>query len=226
MEARQHGRVQSLRGPHSDIQPGNSGGPLLYKNRVVGINSLKATGATTDNLNMAIPSRRILSYLPHILDERQQQLSAAIVNLAAQLNAQSLQSHLLDSVAKESAVVGDARAMETAYAEAMSCKDHSCGGVVHCDTKRYPTLRSFVRNYAHRPGFHSLFSKVSQLLHSGDYGKLRRMATGKGFDAHLCSQCESSAQSTEHLYCVSVTPEGVPPAAGFRLQGNVKLTPR
>lgn len=212
------------------IQPGNSGGPLLYKNRVVGINSLKATGATTDNLNMAIPSRRIISYLPHILDERQQQLSAAVVNLAAHLETQTLQAHLLDSVAKESAVIGHAAAMETAYAEAMSCGDHSghsCGGAVHCDSKRYPTLRSFVRNYAHRPGFHSLFSKVSQLLHSGETAKLRRMATGKGFDAHLCSQCETSAQQdTEHLYCVSPAPGKVvhSPLLGFDYKATSKLT--
>lgn len=209
------------------IQPGNSGGPLLYKNRVVGINSLKATGATTDNLNMAIPSRRILSYLPHILDERQQQLSASVANLAAHLGAQALQAHLLDSAAKESAVVGHALSMETAYAQAMACEEHSCGGVVHCDTKRYPTLRSFMRNYAHRPGFHSLFSKVSQLLNSGDYGKLRRIATGKGFDAHLCSQCETSAQQgTEHLYCVSPAPGKVvhSPLLGFDYKATSKLT--
>lgn len=176
---------------------------------------------------MAIPSRRILSYLPHILQERQEQLSAAIVNLATQLNSQPLQAHLLDSVSKQSAVVGDARAMETAYAKAMSCEDHSCGGAVHCDSKRYPTLRSFMRNYAHRPGFHSLFSKVTQVLHSGNYGKLRRMATGKGFDAHLCSQCESSAQhDTEHLYCVSPAPGNVvhSPLLGFDYKPTSKLT--
>ena len=209
------------------IQPGNSGGPLLYKNRVVGINSLKATGATTDNLNMAIPSRRIMSYLPSILDERQLQLSSGVVNLASQLGSLPIQAHLLDSVAKQSAVFGDARTMETAYAEAMACKDHSCGGHVRCDAQRYPTLRSFVRNYAHRPGFHSLFSKVSQLLHSGEKTKLRRMATGKGFDAHLCSQCEASAQQdTEHLYCVSPAPGKVvhSPMLGFDYKATSKLT--
>lgn len=212
----------------STIQPGNSGGPLLYNNRVVGINSLKATGATTDNLNMAIPSRRILSYLPHILDERQQQMSMSVANLAAYLNSQIAEEHLLDSLAKQSAVIGDPRAMSTAYAEAMSCEDHSCGGgAVHCDAKRYPTLRSFLRNYSHRPGFHKLFAKVAGTLHNGDYAKLKRMATGKGFDVHLCSQCErSAAAGTEHLYCVSAAPGKVvhSPMLGFDYKATSALT--
>lgn len=211
----------------STIQPGNSGGPLLYKDRVVGINSLKATGATTDNLNMAIPSRRILSYLPHILEEKQQQMSMSIANLAAHLNSQAAQEHLLTSLSKQSAVIGDARSMATAYAEAMSCEEHSCGGVVHCDAKRYPTLRSFVRNYSHRPGFHSLFAKVADTLHNGDYAKLRRMATGKGFDAHLCSHCERSAVAgKEHLYCVSAAPGKVvhSPLLGFDYKATSPLT--
>lgn len=211
----------------STIQPGNSGGPLLYKNCVVGINSLKATGATTDNLNMAIPSRRILSYLPHVLDEKQQQMTMSVANLAAHLNSQIAQEHLLDSLSKQSAVIGDARSMATAYAEAMSSEEHSCGGAVHCDAKRYPTLRSFMRNYSHRPGFHKLFTKVAETLHSGDYNKLRRMATGKGFDAHLCSQCETSAATgNEHLYCVSAAPGKVvhSPMLGFDYKATSPLT--
>lgn len=209
------------------IQPGNSGGPLLYKNRVVGINSLKATGATTDNLNMAIPSRRILSYLPHILDERQNAKALAVVNLAEHLQTEVAKAHLMDSLAKQTAIIGDAGSMNTAYAQAMSCEDHSCGGAVHCDAKRFPTLRSFLRNYSHRPGFHSLFSRVSQLIHNGDHEKLRRMATGKGFDAHLCAQCETSARNgTEHLYCVSAAPGKVvhSPMLGFDYKATSKLT--
>lgn len=211
------------------IQPGNSGGPLLHKNGlVVGINSMKATGQATDNLNMAIPSRRIMSYLPHMLDERQHELSAAVVQLANIASVQGMETRLLDAVAQQSAVLGDARAMQNAYAAAMSCGGNDCSAAHNTDAKMYPTLTSFIRGFSHKPGFHKLFSKVSELLHNGDAEKLHRLACAPGgFDAKLCGHCKKRALTDDQdLYCVSAVPSKLvhSPTLGFDYKASSRLT--
>jgi S1-C subfamily serine protease len=185
------------------IQPGNSGGPLLHQNRVVGINSMKATGATTDNLNMAIPSRRILSYLPALLDESQQQLAASVVGLVRRLGAQGTELHLLDAQAQEPAMLGDAEAMHTAYAAAMQCDDHACCGD---RTVPYPTLGSLVTAYAHKPGFHRLLGKVCDYLHTGNHAKLHRLVSKANLDNKLCGHCQRGAEAGGSMFCVSPVP--------------------
>ena len=186
------------------IQPGNSGGPLLFQNKAIGINSMKATGATTDNLNMAIPSRRIASYLPHLVSEEQQQLSQMMVELANHLGAQGLEAKLIEAVEKQHAIVGRGADMELAYNTAMQCESHNCSG----GDIEHPTFKSFMRAYAHKPGFHSLFSKVTHLIHTGNHKKLHNMAcrTGsKGFSEYLCQKCTAVAapQLTHKTECTS-----------------------
>lgn len=204
------------------IQPGNSGGPLLHQNRVVGINSMKATGASTDNLNMAIPSRRVLSYLPALLDEDQQQMAASVMNLVRKLGAQGTELHLLDAQAQEPAMLGDAEAMHTAYAAAMQCDDHAC-----CSTPvAHPTLSSLVTAYAHKPGFHRLLGKVCEYLHTGNHAKLHRMVTKGNLDSKLCAHCQRGAAAGDSMFCVSPVPGKLvhSPSLSFDYKPASKLT--
>ena len=218
---RVHMGASSLYIAHTaSIQQGNSGGPLCFKgSQVVGINSMKATGSCVDGLAMAIPSKRILSYLPHLLDERQYQLSAALVGLASHLGVQGVESRLLDAVAKQGVVLGNPQEMATAYREAVKgCPRESDGA-------RFPTLSSFMRGHAHKKGFHALFSKVSLLLHSGEGAKLKALASGKGFDSKLCGHCVSAGAS-ENMFCVSAAPSNIvhSPNLGFDYKASSKLT--
>ena len=44
------------------LNPGNSGGPLVYKNKIIGINASKLTSEKVDNVGFAIPIKRFLIY--------------------------------------------------------------------------------------------------------------------------------------------------------------------
>lgn len=223
------------------IQPGNSGGPLLFQGNAIGINSMKATGATTDNLNMAIPSRRIASYLPHLVSEEQTGLSVALVQLANHLDSQGLEAKLLEALEKQHAIVGRGADMQAAYNAAMQCENHTCSG----GDVEHPTLKSFMRAYAHEPGFHSLFSKVSHLLHTGNLEKVHRMAcrsgTSKGFADYLCQKCSTASaeqcdgkcgnpdyDKKRRLYasCVTAVPAAVvhSPELGFEYRPTSALS--
>ena len=208
------------------IQQGNSGGPLLnYQGHCVGINSLKATGQSVDGLQMAIPSRRILSYLPHMLmGEQQTALTQKLVRLAARLNTQGVEVQLLDTLARQHAPLGNAEMMATGYEQAMACGG-CCGD--HSDAHAYPTLASFVRGFAHKPGFHALFHKVATHLLTADHKALHEMAS-RGFDAELCGHCRRSHVNagTASLYCQSPMPAVLvhSPQLGFDYKATSALT--
>ena len=166
-----------------------------------------------------------------MLDERMQQLSMGVVQLANHLDAQGVETRLLDAVARQPAVIGDARSMETAYALAMQCGDHECCSshvAKGTDAELYPTLASFVRGFAHKPGFHKLFSKVTELLHTGEHAKLHRLACAPGgFDAKLCGHCKRRRLGdAQDLYCVSAVPAKLvhSPTLGFDYKATSKLT--
>jgi len=180
------GHSESLFLAHTaTIQPGNSGGVLLYRNKAVGINSLKATSANVDNLNMSICSRTVQNYLPHLLDgERQSELTSAVVRLAHHLRAQGLEMALLDASTKSKAYLGDPARMEAAYNSAMSL----------AVPEKHRTLADFVKTYARQPGFHSLWSKVTQLIHTGNTAKLQTMACQDTFHTKCCGYCQTSSQ--------------------------------
>ncbi len=210
------------------IQPGNSGGPLTMidpegNTRVLAINSMKATGATTDNLNMAIPSARLMSHFSELLDgERKLSLTAAMVNLANHLHSQGTELKFLETSAKSPVVLGHPRAMEEAYAQAMAMEPARTPNRRMTDARRFPTLTSFVRGWSHRPGFHRLFAKVATLLHEGKLDKVHSLATSRnGFAAKLCDHCKQAAATAETAetaavesgrsfsYCVSAVPSKV-----------------
>lgn len=182
------GHSESLFIAHTaTIQPGNSGGCLVLKGKVVGVNSLKATSQQVDNLNMSISSNVLLSYLPHLVDERQSQLSTAVVRLANRLNAQGLELSLLEASCKEASYIGDPATMETAYNDAMH------GDVTHdVVPDKHKSLSRFVKYYAARPGFHSLWSKVTYLIHTGNHAQLRNLAASNDFESLLCRHCKKS----------------------------------
>ena len=173
---------------------------------------MKGSSANVDNLNMAIPSRRILSYLPHMLDERQGVLTRKLVQLANHLGTQGAEASLLNAIGQERAIVGDARSMATAYRLAMACGG-DCGAApsargVQSDARQYPTLTAFVRGFGHKPGFHRLFAKVAHMLHSGEHGKLYKLASSPGgYNSKLCGHCQQrSVAGNESMYCVSAVP--------------------
>lgn len=169
------------------IQPGNSGGPLLYgKNNVVGINSMKATGASTDNLNMSIASNTVKSYLPHLLDESQLALSKKVVELANHLNAQGIEVAFLDAMMKENAVIGNPANMAMAYNQAV--QENEVAGITNIP-EEHKSFGGVLKKYAREPGFHKLFSTLTQLIHTADSVGLRRLATVKDMSSLLCSHC-------------------------------------
>ncbi len=45
------------------INAGNSGGPLFYKNKVVGVNSWKRVGDDIDNLAFAVHYAEVIEFL-------------------------------------------------------------------------------------------------------------------------------------------------------------------
>ena len=45
------------------ISPGNSGGPLFFENKVVGVNTLKIVWEGFEGLNFAIHYQEVLKYL-------------------------------------------------------------------------------------------------------------------------------------------------------------------
>ena len=79
---------------------------------------------------------------------------------------------------------------------------------VTTDAHQFPTLTSFVRGFAHKPGFHKLFAKVTKLLHNGEHEKLYKLASSPGgYDSKLCGHCQQrSVPGNESLYCVSPVP--------------------
>lgn len=179
------GHSESLFLAHTaTIQPGNSGGALLLQGKVVGVNSMKATSQNVDNLNMAIPSNVLVGYLPHLLDERHVDLSRAVIQLANRLNAQGLELALLDAATREASFLGEPATMETAYNEAME----SARNMI---PPAHRTLSDFVKRYAREPGFHSLWSAVSCMIHTGDQAGLRHMASGNAFEELLCKSCKT-----------------------------------
>lgn len=228
------------------IQPGNSGGPLLYKNGVVGINSMKATGASTDNLNMSIASNTVKSYLPHLLDESQLALTKKVVQLANHLNAQGVEVALLEAMMKEDAVIGNPANMKMAYASAMNSEKICCGATI---PDAHKTLRSVIMRYANEPGFHKLFSTVTNHIHTGNLVALRNLASAKNMSSLLCehcvttsarcndcggkkrtrkTQCVNTACGTSNLYetCRSAAPAKVihSPTLGFEYRPASSLT--
>lgn len=208
------------------IQQGNSGGPLLNASgNCVGINSLKATGQSVDGLQMAIPSRRILSYLPHMLmGEEQGALTQKLVRLASHLKTQGAEVQLLDALAQQHAPLGDARSMAASYTQAMACGG-CCGK--QSDAHAYPTLASFVRGFAHKPGFHALFHKVATHLLTANHTALHDMAS-RGFDTELCGHCQQShvGAGMQSLYCQSPMPAALvhSPQLGFDYKATSALT--
>lgn len=185
------GHSESLFLAHTaTIQPGNSGGALLLSGKVVGVNSLKATSQNVDNLNMAIPSNVLIGYLPHLLDERHVDLSRAVIQLANRLNAQGLELALLEAATKEASFMGDAATMETAFNKAMESNKNLI-------PPAHRTLSAFVRRYANEPGFHSLWSRVSCMIHAGDHAGLRSSAAGDTFQELLCKPCRASRKCNE-----------------------------
>lgn len=168
------------------IQPGNSGGPLLHKNGVVGINSMKATSENVDNLNMSIASNTVMSYLPHLLDETQLALSKKVVGLANHLNAQGVEVALLEAMMKEQAVIGEPANMEAAYNAAMDC-DMSCCAANIPDSHK--TLKGIIQRYANEPGFHKLFGALSYHIHTGNAQALRSMVAREDMSSMLCEHC-------------------------------------
>ena len=160
---------------------------------------MKATSQNVDNLNMAISSNVLLSYLPHLLDERQSQLSTAVVRLANRLNAQGLELPLLEASCKEASYIGDPATMETAYNDAMH------GGVTHnAVPDKHKSFSKFVTRYATRPGFHSLWSKVTYLIHTGNHAELRNLAANNNFESLLCRHCKKS-QKCKDVNCGHAT---------------------
>ena len=145
----------------------------------------------------AIPSRRVLSYLPHMLDERQGVLTRKLVQLANHLGTQGAEASLLNAIGQERAIVGDARSMATAYRLAMACGG-DCSAApsalgVQSDARQYPTLTAFVRGFGHKPGFHRLFAKVAHMLHNGEHGKLYKLASSPGgYNSKLCGHSTPS----------------------------------
>ena len=184
------GHSESLFLAHTaTIQPGNSGGALLLRGKVVGVNSLKATSQNVDNLNMSIPSNTVAAYIPHLLDERQTNLTQAVIQLANRLNAQGLEMTLLEAATKDASFLGDPATMETAYNEAMMGESAISQAMI---PTKHRTLSAFVRRYARQPGFHSLWSRVSCMIHTGDHAALRTMAVGNTFKELLCKPCKVS----------------------------------
>ena len=184
------GHSESLFLAHTaTIQPGNSGGALLLGGKLVGVNSMKATSLNVDNLNLSIPSNTVANYLPHLLDERQADLSRAVMQLANRLNAQGLEMALLEAATKAPSCLGDPATMETAYNEAMMGESVISEAMI---PMKHRTLSAFVRRYAREPGFHSLWSRVSCMIHTGDQAALRTMAAGDTFKELLCKPCKAS----------------------------------
>ena len=183
------GHSESLFLAHTaTIQPGNSGGCLLLGGKVVGINSLKATSLNVDNLNMSISSRTVQNYLPHLIDgEKQSELTSSVIRLAHHLKAQGLEMALLDACTKGKAYLGDPAKMEAAYNKTMSL----------AVPEKHRTLSGFVKHYGGRPGFHSLWSKVTQIIHSGSLSKLHTMASHDLFESKLCGYCQTSVKCAD-----------------------------
>ena len=56
------GFQDSLIQTDATLNPGNSGGPLILNNRIIGINAIKITSEKVDNVGYAIPIKRFLVY--------------------------------------------------------------------------------------------------------------------------------------------------------------------
>lgn len=211
------GHSESLFLAHtSTIQPGNSGGALLLRGKVVGVNSLKATSQNVDNLNMAIPSNVVVSYLPQLLcGERQTDLSTKIIQFANRLNAQGLEMALLEAATKEASYFGDPATMETAYNEAMMGESTLSRAMIPI---KHQTLSAFVRRYASKPGFHSLWSRVSCMIHTGNHAALRSMAVGDTFKELLCKSCKAFRKCGD---CERKKRNGQQQSCGYTACGNM-----
>lgn len=146
---------------------------------------MKATGLSTDNLNMSIASNTIQSYLPHLLVETQVALSQKVVGLANHLNAQGVEVALLEAMMKEQAVLGEPANMEAAYNAAMDCGVSCCGTDIPAAHK---TFKGVIQRYANEPGFHKLFSALSYHIHTGDSHALHNLAS-QGLSSMLCEHC-------------------------------------
>ena len=64
ISGRQNGLIQT----YVPINKGNSGGPLLYKNKVIGINSEKIVGNDIDGISYSIPSNNVKVILDELIN--------------------------------------------------------------------------------------------------------------------------------------------------------------
>ena len=64
ISGRQNGLIQT----YVPINKGNSGGPLLFNNKVIGINSEKIVGNDIDGISYSIPSNNIKVILDELIN--------------------------------------------------------------------------------------------------------------------------------------------------------------
>ena len=86
ISGRQNGLIQT----DTAINSGNSGGPLIYENKVIGINTSKNTGVNIDNIGFATPVKYYHLYKDLLLNSQKRLINVPDIGLKVQNTSPTL----------------------------------------------------------------------------------------------------------------------------------------
>jgi len=215
------------------INGGNSGGPLVdTSNRVIGINSMKIRGA--EEINMVIPSNRILKVLSPMLDnfdnehavdkidQRQRHEALARTIFAKILTGNPPSRSQVETTAK---LLHNTVNIDVCRAISFWNKMNA-GGFKRVNGIISPvTLSDFFMQHVHgKAEGHAIFETVMTHLDAEQMDEIANMRTN-GFSKYKCEQC-SSGVSCNRNETMSKTPPRVlyMPRLGFSYANSTPAT--
>lgn len=190
-----HAKEQLYLCTDAAINPGNSGGPAIHDGKVIGINTMKVRGAT--EINMQIPSNRLLRVLPELLnntENREQvvrwmalaKMAFAKVHKAGEQPSQEQLDHVANMVHGRNI---SADKLKVAF------ESNSLGGLRKTKNGevRPVTISEWYMKHVYKvDGSHKLFTEVLDHIEDDNFNKIHEMrSNGFGTYCLTASGCKS-----------------------------------
>lgn len=173
------------------INPGNSGGPAKnLKGEVIGINSMKVKGA--EEINMLIPSNRILAVLPTMLDNsKNEQEIEKMLKVAAHMYDRKPEGITNEQLLKVTHLMSEVHADFDVEKAAMIWESHKLGGMRRAkEGIRAVKMSEWYAKYVDGShDAHRLFSDVLNEIHAEHTDEIHKMRA-VGFASFQCEECD------------------------------------